>query len=96
MPDSATQESGDDQVVSACLDLEPMIRDTMLMSSIAAFLAHEALDGMGKIEGDYHLIKILSCNHERLLFAVQKAADMTEELDETFHAIWKKDAKAAA
>ncbi len=85
-----------DKSASAYFDLEPEIRDVMHMAGIAASLAYDALLAVGEKDGDYELIRITPRDHERLFFAVQKVADMTEELSKTYAALWEKARGATA
>ena len=95
MSEAETKEAAN-KVSSTYLDLEPEILDVMYMAGIAADLAHDALGTVGERAGDYELIRIAPRDHKRLLFAVQKVANMTEELSKTYSVLWEKARGATA
>jgi hypothetical protein len=66
-------------------DLEAPIRDLMHMANITRSLAIEVIGGVGEQKDGMRLLCIDEDQHERLLFAISKTADMAVELNEAFY-----------
>ena len=70
----------------AYLDMEAPIRDLMHMANITRSMAIELIGGFGEEKDGMRLLCLDEEEHERLLFAITKTADMAGELNEAFHA----------